>query len=116
MLVPAIQAGIDARDYWLLTLGEIQATIEAYNRNLNFKIEITKQNSYTTAILTAQFVGLALNGKPLPSYDECFGESNISTSGTNEEPVELWQSYKAQWTAYSINFNKRRRQRNKLGG
>lgn len=94
-----------------MTLGEIQATIDAYNRNLNLNIEITKQNAYTTAALTAQFVGLAFNGKPLPSYNECFGGSTTTSSG---EPVEEWRAYRAQWTAYAVNYNRKRQ--NKLGG
>ena len=111
MLVPAIQSGIDARDYWLLTLGEIQATIEAYNRNLNLEIELKKQSSYTTAVLVAQFVGLSFNGKPLPSYNECFGGSTTTSSG---EPEDEWRAYRAQWTAYAVNYNRKRQ--NKLGG
>lgn len=113
MLVPAIQSGIDARDYWLLTLGEIQATIEAYNRNLNLQVELSRQTSYTTAALVANFVGLSFNGKPLPSYEECFG-GTATSSGEEHKPVEEWEAYRAQWTAYAVNYNRKRQ--NKLGG
>ena len=111
-MIPAIQSGIDARDYWLLTLGEIQATIQAYNRNIEIKTQMSRATAYTTAVLTANFVGLSLNGKPIPSYEECFDTStDTSTTGGMSAATKRYQQ---QWSAFAIEHNARRRK--KLGG
>lgn len=110
LLIPAIQSGIDARDYWLLTLGEIQATIEAYNRNIEIKNQMIKASAYTTAVLTANFVGLSFNGKPLPSYEECFD----TPAATTTEMSAATKRYQQQWSAFAIEHNARRHK--KLGG
>ena len=111
-MIPAIQSGIDARDYWTLTLGEIMATIEAYNRNLNFQIELSKQTTYTQAVLISQFVWILYGGKqPLPAYEDCFSVSGAYEDKLREEKVNI---YEQQWKAFAIEHNRRRQK--KIGG
>ena len=98
----------------MLTLGEIQATIEAYNNNLNLQSQLTRATAYTTAVLTANFVGLSLNGKPLPSYEECFDTSTTTSSTGKVEMSAATKRYQQQWSAFAIEHNARRRK--KLGG
>ena len=106
--IPAIQSGIDAREYWTLTYAEIDATIQAYNRKLNLEVELRKQSAYTTAMLTAQFVGLSMfSKKPLPSYEECFAPTNNTEA--QEQRVKL---YEQQWSAFAIEHNNRRAKKN----
>lgn len=110
--MPAIQSGVEAREFWNLTLGEIQATIDAYNRTLQFEVEVKKQTAYTTAIFTAQFVGLALSGKPLPSYEQCYGTVTPSGLTEDQKMSKELQFYKQQWSAFAIEHNRRRKQKN----
>ena len=109
--VPAIQSRVDAREFWNLTLGEILASIDAYNRELNLTVELQKQSVYTTAALTAQFVGLSMSGKPLPSYNDCFGIT--STTGNNEELMsQKMKQYESQWMAFAYEHNRRNKKNN----
>jgi hypothetical protein len=108
--IPAIQSGIDARDYWTLTYAEIEATIAAYNRQLNLEVELRKQSAYTTAMLTAQFVGLSMfSKKPLPSYEDCFTPTGEAAIESQKQRVSL---YEQQWSAFAIEHNRRRAKKN----
>ena len=85
------------------------ATIEAYNRNLNFQVELAKQNSYTQAALIAQFVWTLYGGKPLPNYEDCFSVSGAYEQKLREEKVHI---YEQQWKAFAIEHNRRRNKNN----
>ena len=112
MIVPACQSGIDPREFWSLTLLEIKSKLEAYNRQLQFEVELNKQTAYTTAIFTAQFVGLSLGGKPLPSYEQCFGIDTSTGTTVEDRRKQEVEFYKQQWSAFAIEHNRRRKLKN----
>jgi hypothetical protein len=65
----AIEAGIDAREYWLYSIAEINATIAAYKQRLKTKASL----DYTLANLIAANVAASFskNGK-VPSIYEAY--------------------------------------------
>lgn len=104
--MPTIQSGIEPREYWSLTLGEIEAQLEAYNRRLQFQVDLDKEISYTTATLTSQFIGLMMSKKPLPSYEECFGITSSTGNNTDIQDQKMKQ-YESQWIAFAYQHNRR---------
>lgn len=72
LLKVAIQAGISYSDFWEMTVGEVTLIVEAYNKKQEEEYKIQLSLDYQLASNIAYFVGLALNGKQIPSLQKIY--------------------------------------------
>ena len=72
LLKVAIQAGISYSDFLEMTIGEVTLIIEAYNKKQEEEYKIQLSLDYQLASNIAYFVGLALNGKQIPSLQKTY--------------------------------------------
>ncbi len=97
----AIQSGIDVREYWDYTLGEINTVIKAKKELMEAEEKSSISKMYITASMTAQFVGRMLNGKSIPSLYELF-------PNVYEQPEMDWKVYQAQFMSFAEEHNRQR--------
>lgn len=72
LLKVAIQAGISYSDFLEMTVGEVTLIVEAYNKKQEEEYKIQLSLDYQLASNIAYFVGLALNGKQIPSLQKTY--------------------------------------------
>lgn len=72
LLKVAIQAGISYSDFLEMTVGEVTLIVEAYNKKQEEEYKIQLSLDYQLASNIAYFVGLALNGKRIPSLQKTY--------------------------------------------
>lgn len=72
LLKVAIQAGISYSDFLEMTVGEVTLIVEAYNKKQEEEYKIQLSLDYQLASNIAYFVGLALNGKQIPSLQKIY--------------------------------------------
>lgn len=72
LLKVAIQAGISYSDFLEMTIGEVTLIVEAYNKKQEEQYKIQLSLDYQLASNIAYFVGLALNGKQIPSLQKIY--------------------------------------------
>ncbi len=72
LLKVAIQAGISYSDFLEMTIGEVTLIVEAYNKKQEEEYKIQLSLDYQLASNIAYFVGLALNGKQIPSLQKTY--------------------------------------------
>lgn len=85
-----------------MTMAEHKLFLEAYYEREKRKAKEISLTTYNVAKLTANFVGLALNGKSIPPYDSLFAQDtkpSSSSSGIIDEKAEA-----AKVTAYLWDF------------
>ena len=72
LLKVAIQAGISYSDFLEMTIGEVTLIVEAYNKKQEEEYKIQLSLDYQLASNIVYFVGLALNGKQIPSLQKTY--------------------------------------------
>ena len=97
----AVKNGIDIRDFWEYTLGEISTLIEIKQQMKEEEEKNMVSSAYLTASLTASFVSKALNGKNIPVLYDLF--PNIFP-----KPEMDWRVYEAQFMSFAEQHNKQR--------
>ena len=82
-------------------MAEHKLYFEAYYEREKRKAKELSLTTYNVAKLTATFVGLSLNGKSIPPYDNLFSQDTTSSStpGVIDEKAEA-----AKVTAYWLDF------------
>lgn len=97
----ALQAGLSISDFWNSTLDEIECYIKAYNEKVKSDITL----SYLTAKQTAQFIGLSLNGKEIPSLYESYPSLFTAEAAAEVEAIQL-EIMKEQMLAFADGRNR----------
>lgn len=76
-------------EYWDSTLAELKLFFEAYYKREERRANEISMTSYSLAKMIAQFVGLSMNGKSIPSYETLYPQPQTSsTVGKVDEIVE----------------------------
>lgn len=116
LLPLSLAAGVSILDYWDLTLAEIIAVLTNYRKMEEKRANETAMINYNQAVLIADFVGLRLNGKPLPSYQEIYpkAQTEEDSQAQKDRDYKAMMLQKEQWLFYAKRHNANRKK--KLGG
>ena len=109
MLPFALQVGIDVREYWSMTYGEIADTISAYKDNEKLRIREVASFQYSLANLIGLSVARLMNSDAeYPSLKEAY--PTIFADMEDAVPVQQdWQVAKARLLQYAEANNKKER-------
>lgn len=104
-LLDAIKIGIPEREFWEMTLGEIQREADGINFRHKQRLSEQAQMDYTQAIIFGRCIGSMLDSScTIPSFEEAY------PSLVDHEAVEKESSNKAvaQILAMAEAFNNRK--------
>lgn len=106
-----MRAGVSIFDFWNYTLGELTLILNNYKEVEEQRAKETITISYNQAVMVAQFVGLQLNGKPIPSMEELFPSLRTEQQEVKNEELEYKKAMllKEQFMFYANAHNKQRR-------
>ena len=110
----ALRAGISIFDFWDYTLGELTLILNNYKEVEEARAKETITVSYNQAVMIAQFVGLQMNGKKIPSMEELFPTMRAEKQAAQSEEIEYKKAMllKEQFMFYANAHNKQRRLKN----
>lgn len=115
----ALQIGMRFDDFWDSTLEELRLRFEAYAATKKREAEENSLTLYSTARMTAEFVGLILNGKRIPSYDSMNhgrASSSTPTPGTKINKELEASKVSAYLLEYARRHNEQRHKRLESAG
>ena len=106
-----MRAGISIFDFWNYTLKELTLILNNYKEVEEQRAKEAITISYNQAVMVAQFVGLQLNGKPIPSMEELFPSLRSEQPVAQNEEIEYKKAMllKEQFMFYANAHNKQRR-------
>jgi hypothetical protein len=88
-----MRAGVGITEFWDLTLKEMTLILRNYNETKEDEIRQQTIMNFNLANLVADFTTLRFNGKPIPSYDECFPQLTLNRMSQKErEELEYKQA------------------------
>lgn len=76
-------------EFWDSSLAEIKLFFDCYYEKEKRRAEEISLTTYSTAKLVAEFVGLSLSGKSIPSYETIYPKpQSLSSSGNVDKQKE----------------------------
>lgn len=114
----ALRAGVNIFDFWNYTLKELTLILNNYKDSEEQRAKEQITVSYNQAVMIAQFVGLQMNGKPIPSIEKIFPSLNEAQPTQAQEDLEYKKAMllKEQFMFYANAHNKQRRLKSGGGG
>lgn len=113
LLKVAIQAGISYSDFWEMTVGEVTLIVETYNKKQEEEYKIQLSLDYQLASNIAYFVGLALNGKQIPSLQKTYPSLFNEEVKQKEDKSLAFALQKEQFLDYVYEYKKMRGDKSK---
>lgn len=102
----AVEAGIDARDYWFYTITEINTTVIGYRKRLATKAAM----DYRMVDLMGASVGRLIDkGVKFPSFKEAYPAFQEEMNSGRSEPQEDYRIIKDRLLRYAAANNAKRR-------
>ena len=97
-----MRCGVGVIEYWDLTLKELNLILQNYKEIEENRAKERLVVNYNLACLTAQFVTLQFNGKPIPSFDKTFPE--LAESKMSQEEKDKIEYQKAMFLKEQMEF------------